>query len=137
MSETPPPIAVAVLLVGGRYALQHRDDIAGIAWPGHWGLFGGVVEDGETALVAVEREIMEEIGLGELHFALLWSTTEHRDFWGRRRDLSVFEADVTAVWSTHRLGEGQGVGVFAADALPSPLVPVAGRMIERHAQRLG
>ena len=46
----------------GRLLLQQRDDIAGIAFPGKIGLFGGDLEDGETFLECVVREINEEIG---------------------------------------------------------------------------
>jgi len=135
VSEPLRAIAVAVLTVGGRYALQHRDDVSHIPWPGHWSLFGGTTEPGETPRVAIGREITEELGLAGVDFVPLWSSSEYRDFYGRKRELFVFEADVTAVWATHRLGEGQGVGVFDAGALPEPLVPVARRMIERHARR--
>ena len=57
--------AVAAILVDprGRYLLQRRDDIPGIWYPGHWGFFGGAVEAGESAVEAVMRELVEEIGL--------------------------------------------------------------------------
>jgi 8-oxo-dGTP diphosphatase len=132
MSESLPAVAVAVLLVGDRYALQHRDDAPDIAWPGHWGLFGGVVEPGETAAEAIARELQEETGLAVPDCRPIWNTAEHRDAWGRRRELFVFTADVTSTWADHRLGEGQGTGVFAIDELPTPMVPMARAMIERH-----
>ncbi|WP_439576709.1 NUDIX domain-containing protein [Elioraea sp.] len=46
----------------GRYLMQVRDDIPGILHPGAFGLFGGAVEPGEGAEVAVRRELDEEIG---------------------------------------------------------------------------
>jgi 8-oxo-dGTP pyrophosphatase MutT (NUDIX family) len=126
-----PALANAVIVVDGRYALQHRDDNPAIPWPGHWGLFGGAIEPDEAADVAIVREIEEELGLTAT-FRLLWSTDDHRDWSGHRRQLYVFETDVTASWAQHRLGEGQGVGVFDADALPTPIAPVARDMIARH-----
>lgn len=47
----------------GRYLMQLRDDIPGIWFPGHWGLFGGAVDDDETPLAAMHRELEEELGL--------------------------------------------------------------------------
>jgi 8-oxo-dGTP pyrophosphatase MutT (NUDIX family) len=67
-SESPPigpPIGYASLLLvdqAGRYLMQLRDDIPGILYPGCWGLFGGGIEPGETAEVAMRRELEEEIG---------------------------------------------------------------------------
>ena len=68
--------AVAALLVleDGRYIMQLRDDIASIWYPGHWGLFGGGVDDGEDEIAALRRELWEELELkvGEpRHFATL------------------------------------------------------------------
>jgi 8-oxo-dGTP pyrophosphatase MutT (NUDIX family) len=136
MIEPLPAIAVAVLLVGNRYALQHRDELPEVAWPGHWGLFGGHIEPGETPADALARELEEEIGLAVPDCRLMWNTEDHRDAWGRRRHLFVFEANVSASWGDHRLGEGQGAGVFAIDGLPTPIVPMARAMIERHRRSL-
>jgi 8-oxo-dGTP pyrophosphatase MutT (NUDIX family) len=47
----------------GRYLMQLRDDKPGILHPGAWGLFGGGIEPGESAIAAVQRELLEEIGL--------------------------------------------------------------------------
>lgn len=56
--------SAAILLDdAGRYLLQRRDDIPRIWYPGHWGLFGGAIEPGESALDAMVRELAEEIGI--------------------------------------------------------------------------
>ena len=57
--------AVAAILVtaDGRYLLQLRDDIPGIWYPGHWGMFGGSVDAGEDEIEALRRELREEIEL--------------------------------------------------------------------------
>ena len=54
--------AAAILYTpDGRYLMQLRDDKAGLRAPGHWGLFGGGVEPGESPRVAVIRELQEEL----------------------------------------------------------------------------
>lgn len=45
----------------GRYLVQLRDDFPHLRVPGHWGLFGGRVEKGETPKEALIRELMEEL----------------------------------------------------------------------------
>lgn len=54
-------VAIAILHQQNKFLLQLRDDISGIIYPGHWGLFGGHIEPGETPDVAVKRELLEEI----------------------------------------------------------------------------
>ena len=57
--------AVAAILVVDRagYLLQLRDNKPEIFFPGHWGLFGGAIDPGETAEAALARELDEELGL--------------------------------------------------------------------------
>lgn len=55
-------VAIAILHQQNKFLLQLRDDIPGIIYPGHWGLFGGHIEPGETPDVAVKRGLLEEIG---------------------------------------------------------------------------
>jgi 8-oxo-dGTP pyrophosphatase MutT (NUDIX family) len=55
--------AVAVIVLDdGRYLMQLRDDKKGIFYPDSWGLFGGAVDPGETAEIALRRELHEELG---------------------------------------------------------------------------
>ena len=56
---------VSVMLVNpqGQVLFQQRDHNPGIAFPGHWTIFGGAVEAGETPDEAVRRELMEELEL--------------------------------------------------------------------------
>jgi len=57
--------AVAALLVlgDGRYVMQLRDFKPHIFYPGHWGLFGGAIDPGESENDALRRELHEELGL--------------------------------------------------------------------------
>lgn len=56
---------VSVMLVNpqGQVLLQQRDHTPGILFPGHWTIFGGAVEPGESPDEAVRRELMEELEL--------------------------------------------------------------------------
>jgi 8-oxo-dGTP pyrophosphatase MutT (NUDIX family) len=54
-------VAAILLDADGRYILQLRDDVPHIWYPGHWGLFGGSVDPGESELDALTRELYEEL----------------------------------------------------------------------------
>ena len=55
-------VAIAILHQNNQFLLQLRDDIPGIFYPGHWALFGGHIEPGESPDAAIQRELLEEIG---------------------------------------------------------------------------
>ena len=62
----------------GRIAYQLRDSRPDISYPDHWGLFGGLLEMGETPEQCIEREMVEELGL-TLDTARLAFVKIHRD----------------------------------------------------------
>jgi 8-oxo-dGTP pyrophosphatase MutT (NUDIX family) len=123
----------AILVVGARYALQHRDDRPGIAEPGRWSLFGGSVRLGERPRRAIRRELLEELHLRLDNLSELWRVRYYSTFRGAIARVIVFDADVTNDWDRHRLGEGQRVALFDVDHLPSDTVPLAQALLERHA----
>ncbi|MGK7876389.1 MAG: NUDIX domain-containing protein [Xenococcaceae cyanobacterium] len=61
MNNQPVAVAIAILYQKGRFLLQLRDDIPGIVYPGHWAMFGGHLESGETPEEGLIRELLEEI----------------------------------------------------------------------------
>ena len=72
--------AAIILLEDGRYLLQHRDPIAEIFFPDHWGMFGGGTEPGETDEQGLRRELLEEITLDVPESALRYFTRFDFDF---------------------------------------------------------
>lgn len=62
MDSPPTQVAIAILYRHHQLLLQLRDNLPGIVYPGCWGLFGGHIEPGETPLIALQRELWEEIG---------------------------------------------------------------------------
>lgn len=60
----PADAAVAIIVVDEvRYLMQLRDQKSNIFFPGHWGLFGGAIEQNEDPTVALKRELNEELRL--------------------------------------------------------------------------
>ena len=55
-------VVAAVLVNAGRFLMQLRDDVEGVASRGKWSLFGGHRNYGETEREAILRELREELG---------------------------------------------------------------------------
>jgi 8-oxo-dGTP pyrophosphatase MutT (NUDIX family) len=119
--------AVAALLVleDGRYIMQLRDDIPNIWYPGHWGLFGGGVDDREDEVAALRRELREELEL-EVNDARLFAIINYDlqpiglDCYFRR----YYEVPVTiAAWKSVVLHEGSDVRALTGEeALSLPRI---------------
>jgi len=117
-----PSDAVAALLLDeeGRYILQLRDAKNEIFFPGHWGCFGGGVEQGEEPEVAIRRELHEELGF-ELKQAKRFTRLEF-DFapLGHGRTYRIYYEIVVPSSELRRfvLGEGAEFGAHTvADVL--------------------
>jgi ADP-ribose pyrophosphatase YjhB (NUDIX family) len=104
----------------GRLLLQHRDDKPEIANPGRWGSFGGTVEPYETPQDGFLRELNEELAWQPGRFELFDAFPYFG--LGDRSLMYVFAARLDAPLATLTLGEGQGMDVFAPDALPATTV---------------
>ena len=79
---------------------------------GMWGMFGGGIEEGETALSAAVREIKEE-----LEIELAPETLLHvGDFAFPDAEITVFRAEVP-VDSALPLHEGRGMGYFTKEEI--------------------
>jgi 8-oxo-dGTP diphosphatase len=106
-----PCVAIVLENPGGEILLLLRDDKPDIAYPNHWTLAGGKVEDGEAPEEAAHRELLEETGL-----------TADLVFWRRYDrqhpplivDQYVYTGRVNVPQEALVLGEGQAVRFFKA-----------------------
>jgi 8-oxo-dGTP pyrophosphatase MutT (NUDIX family) len=113
--------AVAILVdPAGRYLMQLRDDIPTIEAPGHWGLFGGGLEPGESFEDGLMRELAEELTFRPRRMRLVTELVYPAEKPGLVRPChqQYFEVPVTAEEvAGMRQREGAGMAFFALPAL--------------------
>ncbi len=63
MIEPQFRVAGTLIIQNDEYVLQHRDEKPGIAEPGAYSLWGGMLESGELPMDGALRELKEETGL--------------------------------------------------------------------------
>ena len=104
-------VAIAMLQQEGRWLLQLRDENPMIVAPGCWGLFGGHLEPGETALIALRRELNEEIS---------WCP-DHLKIWFRNQDeqriVHVFTGELSVPLQQLQLREGQDMTLASPEQI--------------------
>ena len=104
-------VALAILYREGQFLLQLRDDIPHIPYPGQWALFGGHLEAGETPIVALQRELQEEI-----HYfvrePLLFGI-----YCGDRAIRYIYHAPLTVPLDELVLAEGWDFALVSVDAI--------------------
>lgn len=107
LSETQGQGVSAILInPQGQVLLQQRDDNPAIRYPGHWSLFGGTIEDGESPESAVAREVKEEIDFEMQNFGLF------REFVQNNKQEFAFAGELSAGLEELTLSEGQGMNLF-------------------------
>jgi 8-oxo-dGTP pyrophosphatase MutT (NUDIX family) len=143
MNENPPLArwCAAALLVtpDGRYLMQLRDPKPTILLPGHWALFGGTVDPGETGEQAMRRELLEELEFRARGVEAFTEMVIELPFATPRRDRMSFflvpieERDI----GTMVQHEGAGMRLFAPAALAaeSRVAPWDLAAILMHARR--
>jgi 8-oxo-dGTP pyrophosphatase MutT (NUDIX family) len=109
---------VSAILMNANEAvlLQHRDDNPAIRYPGHWALFGGSIESGETPHAAACREILEETGYNVENLGLF------REFIQNRKREFAYAGEIKASLNELSLTEGQGMDFVRPSDLPKLLI---------------
>jgi 8-oxo-dGTP diphosphatase len=108
-ANLPVAVSLAILYQQGKFLMQLRDDIAGILYPGHWGLFGGHLEQGESPEEGLLRELMEEIGYD------VEQPVKFRCYPDARVIRHVYHAPLTISIDRLNLQEGWDVGLVTPE----------------------
>jgi 8-oxo-dGTP diphosphatase len=120
-SSEPARGAVAVIVNGAGEILLHlRDDIEGIAWPGHWSLLGGGCDAGETEAQAIVRELQEEAGLEVADLAELFAVHDEH---GSGQMISFFVGFWDGNEQALPLTEGVKLQFFPIEQLTALTIP--------------
>jgi 8-oxo-dGTP diphosphatase len=95
------------------YLLQLRDFKSSIIHSGHWGAFGGGMEEGESPRTAIGRELIEEIGYapGELNFFREVCIDKHK------LNIHMFYSKMRVSTSELHLMEGADMGMFSKEEI--------------------
>jgi 8-oxo-dGTP diphosphatase len=105
-------VGIAILYRDGKFLMQLRDNIPSILYPGYWALFGGHIEPGETPEIAVQREILEEIGYN------LPSTFAFFGFYPDEKVMRhVFHAPLEVEFNQLVLNEGWDMGLLTPEQI--------------------
>ena len=109
---------VSAILINseGKVLLQHRDDNPSIRYPGHWALWGGTIEPGESAYEAARREISEETGYNVENLGLFRQFVQN----GKRE--FAFAGEIDASLDQLSLAEGQAMDFARPQDLPKLLI---------------
>ena len=97
------------------YLLQLRDFKSSIIFPGHWGAFGGAIEEGESPRDALDRELKEEIGYspGDLKFFREVNKDQ------LKLNIHMFYSNMGVSLSKLILMEGTDMGLFTIEEILS------------------
>ena len=109
-------VSAILMNSSGEVLLQHRDDNPNIRYPGHWALFGGSIEDGESPYAAAGREILEETGYNVENLGLF------REFVQNNKREFAFVGEIKASLAELSLNEGQGMDFVAPQGLTELLI---------------
>jgi 8-oxo-dGTP pyrophosphatase MutT (NUDIX family) len=116
-------IVVILENVNGQIALQLRDDRPEVGSRNCWGLFGGLIEEGERHKDAALREIKEELStsLDPAKLSFLQQYHHYTDN-GAEIIVYVFHYPVTNELDSAILAEGQAYQFFKRDEVAQGII---------------
>jgi 8-oxo-dGTP pyrophosphatase MutT (NUDIX family) len=104
-------VALAILRQNEQFLLQLRDDLPDIPYPGHWSLFGGHLEAGETPETGLQRELIEEIDYRVDNPRKICCHTDEAAI------RHIFYAPLTVKLTELNLQEGQDLALLSREAI--------------------
>ena len=123
---------IAIIEVDGKVLFDRRADAP------FWGLIGGHLEDDETLLNGLRREVREETGLEITSYSLFgtFSDPSRRVRYADGRVYCsvavVYRVEVDDVSNLRPSEESRGFQFFAADAFPRDVIATQQPIIERY-----
>jgi 8-oxo-dGTP diphosphatase len=127
------------------YLLQLRDFKSSIIYPGHWGAFGGAIEEGESPRSALGRELIEEIGYAPETFNYFRECSADE---GKLR-IHMFYSELSVSLTELCLMEGVDMGLFTKEEILSkslysnkikkkfPMVPILSEVFDDFFKYIG
>lgn len=116
MSISSITVTMAILHQDGKFLLQLRDDYPDILYPGHWGFFGGHIEEGETLIQGLKRELWEEITYQPPSVSLF------RSYIDINRKAYIYSAPLTVSLDTLVQHEGQDMALVSPESIQKGFV---------------
>lgn len=106
-----------LLIYKDRFLLGQRSEIS--SFPNCWSLFGGKIEEGETILEGVKRELFEETGIesNDIDFRLF------EEQWGMGYPYYFYVGFCNEMYECKINEESKDWGWFDMDTIPKPLFP--------------
>ena len=109
-------VALAILYQENSFLMQLRDEKPEIIHPGCWGFFGGHLEPDEPPVVAMQRELLEEIGYAPPTLTPFLTYTEDLPE-GIRLTRHLFHAPLLVGVDTLQLNEGCDLGLVTIEEI--------------------
>jgi 8-oxo-dGTP pyrophosphatase MutT (NUDIX family) len=110
-------IVAIIVRADGKYVLQQRSQLPTIWYPGHWGVFGGGMDPGETPIETLRRELREELEYELRDASFFFRLDFDFSMIGQgKRFRSYYLVEVSqAEFDGFRLHEGDAIEAFAPD----------------------
>ena len=131
-------ISQALIKIDVHYLMQLRDFKPTILYPGHWGFFAGHWKNHETAVVAMMRELNEELCWQPKILTYLGNIIV-----GGNHRIHVHKCQLNCGLESLTLQEGQEIGAFTKEGIADntlfsqnlnkhfPVTPISAKVFKR------